>query len=107
MADALVPARLGNKREGGAQHMPAQGRGHTAVIARIHIAVVAVVAAEELIPAVAANDHFHMLPRKLGDMVGAQREGIGRLIEVVDEVREQSDKRGAERTLVMLRPVKM
>src|SRR5688572_14133501 len=79
---------------------------HAAVIARVQVAVVAVVATEELIPTVAADDYFYMLLRQLGDMVGAEREGIGRLIEVVDEIRQQGDERGGERTLVMLSVIK-
>ena len=102
VALALVPARLRDQREERLHHAPANGRRNRGVAPRVQVSVVAVVAAEQLVAAVAADHDLDVLARELRDLVGAEGQRIGRLVEVVDELRQVFQERRIQRALVVL-----
>jgi hypothetical protein len=56
---------------------------------RIQIAIVAIIATEELIAAIAADHDFDVRACEPRDVIGAKRQGIGGLIEMPYEIREE------------------
>ncbi len=72
-----------------------------AVILRIQVAVIAVVAAEQLIAAVAAEHDLHAIARERTHMPGAERKRVGGLIQVIDDVRQKRQQRRGQRAFVV------
>ena len=72
----------------GASTLRRSDSGNAAVVGRVQIAVVAIVAAEQLIAAVAADHDLHVLSRELREQPRAQRQRIGRLIERPHQIRQ-------------------
>ncbi len=71
VAQALVPARFGNHGHRRRQQLAAQRLRQAAILGGVQVAVVAVVAAEQLIAAVAADHHLHVLAREFREQPGA------------------------------------
>src|SRR5690606_799550 len=71
MGQSLVPARAWHARQGGTQHPAAQRLWELAVVIGIHVAVVTIVTAEQLVPAVSADDHFYVFASEFGDLESA------------------------------------
>ena len=102
MADALVPARLRNQCDCRSEHAAAQRFRDLAVMRGVQVAVVAVVAAEQLVAAVAADHDLDVASREARQQPRAQRERIGRLVERRDQVRQQRSDLGRDALFVML-----
>ena len=69
----------------------------------IQVPIVPIVAAEQLIAAIAADDDFHMSARELREQPGARGQGIRRLIERADQIRQERSDLRRDACFVMLR----
>ncbi len=78
-------------------------RGEPADAGGEQVGDVGVVAAEQLVAALAGEGDLDLARRQLGDQVGRQRRGVAEgLVEGLDQLREELDRVGAQDDLVML-----
>ena len=98
---ALVPAAVGQRLQQRGHDMAPQRRRQQGVVRGVEVAVVAVVAAEQLVAAIAADHHLDVLARHLREQVDADRKGIGRLVEMMDQLRQVGDQRRHHQLLVV------
>ncbi len=102
---ALVPATVRNQREQGLDQMPTHGRRDRRIIVGKAISVVAVVASEQLVAAVATKYHLDLLASHLRDHVHTNGQRIGRFVELADESRQGGEQGWADLLLVVPRAI--
>ncbi len=102
---ALVPAAVGYQRQEPCPDEASQAGRQGGVVTGVEIAVVPVVAAEQLVAAVAAEDHLDVPPGGLGHEVRADRERIGRLVEMMNQRRQVADQRWYQHLFMVVRAI--
>src|SRR5690242_11436246 len=103
MSHALVPAGFWNQGERRSEHHAAQCGRDTTVVSSVERAVVAIVAAEQFIAAVAADDDLYMIASKFSEQPSAQAQRIRGFIERPYEIGQQRGDFGVHTRFVMLR----
>ena len=101
----VVEARLARRRRQPLDRRPREGRQRPDAL-REQVGDVGVVAAEQLVAALARERDLHVLGGELGDEVGRERGRVGeRLVERRRERRQEQRRVGPEHELAVVRPV--
>ena len=105
LGQALVFEALRQAGHQALDHRPSQTLRQAAIEIDQPLTFVPIEAAEDLVPAVAPQDHLDLFARHAGGEVDAHPEGIGGTVHVLDQFRNQGQHVGPEDLLVQMHPV--
>ncbi len=105
MRQTLVPESVRCQIENATHHLAAQDGRERRVVAHVQRAVVAIVAAEQLVAAIATHRNLHVAARQRGEMVETRAERVRRFVEVIHQRGQQRQQVAADSVGVMNRAV--